>query len=227
MTADLELPASAEDAPPFIDDLDDAIVTGRLLDDDGMPDEWVQYVPANVGQAEDVARRLSVVARREAEVEQQYAVWRARIDGWRADELKRTRPAVELFTRWLEAFGLRERALRPKRATIPLPSAELRTTQKKEPVVVLVGDREDELLAWAREALTSEQYEQVVKTTEHVLISELRKVVAIDTTETSMTVDGTDEPIVEYRVVMPATGAIVPGVTVDAPSTTAKVVLTQ
>lgn len=218
MAADLALPTPSDDDPPIFDELDEAIMQGATL-----TANFVDYVPADLDEAERAARRLRRLDERRREVEQQYAVWKAQLDGWRADELARIMPAHGLFTRWLEVYGVRARANEPKRATFALPSAEISTRQEKSASIVV--DVEELVLEWARGALSSAQYEHVVRTTESVRISELRKIVEIVPQYADE--GGETDELVGYIVVDPNTGAVVPGVTVDPPSTTAKVKLTS
>lgn len=207
MAADLELPPSKDGAPPIINELDEAIMHGRAF---AVDPRFVEYVPATIGEAEEVARRLAILVRRKAEIDQQYKVWKAELDGWRTDELDRL-ASLPLYERWLEQYGLARRREEPKRATFALPSAKIATRQAKEATVEV--DVEEQVIAWAREALSSEDYERVVATTESVRISELRKLVNI--------AEGAEGEA--DRVVDPRSGAIVPGVVVSPASTTAKV----
>lgn len=219
MASDLELPVDAPNAPPFFDELDEAIAEGRMLGN-----EHADYVPENMDIADNAGRRLARLLARRDEIEQQYKVWKARMDGWRKDELARLQPGIDLYNRWLELYGLHERMLNPKRATFTLPSVEIKTRQEKAASVEL--EIEEAVIEWARTALNVDEFSRVVKTTEKVLISELRKLVKIKPVYDNEA-DLELREIVGYQVLDDRTGEIVPGVRVDPPETTASVHMTQ
>lgn len=231
-------PFALSDAPDFAAELDEAIITGTIAADV----EYARWVPTGIGQAEWAMLKLAALKAREREVTGKAREWAARIDEWFRAESERLAPGISFFDRALRAYAI-QRRIEAKEATSTLPSGYISTRTAKQPKVEL--DDEDAVVAWATEHLSSDVYDEVVKTTPKVLISELRKLVdvhealvgicvvchaAIDERSGGAwqhIVDQPDDhevaPTNGYRVVLRETGEVIPGLHVEPPTTTATV----
>lgn len=220
MADDVLPPALVDAAPAWEPQLDEALLLGGEW-----PEEAGRFRIDNVDLAEWAMRKLAALQRRIAEVGQQAKVWRARIDLWEDEEMRRVQPAAGFFEGALKEWAIEGRRAEPKRATWALPSGKVSTRQAKEPSVILaVDDTNEGLIEWLAGALSGEEYDKAVKTKPKVLVSELRKLVKINAQqgpELDEGVDGDRGTI--YTVVLISTGEVVPGVSVEMPSTTVTV----
>lgn len=218
MADDVLPPALVDDAPAWESELDEALLVGG-----DWPEEVSRFRIDSTGLAEWAMRKLAALARRANEVGQQAQVWRARIDLWESEELRRVQPAQGFFEGALKEWALEQRRADPKRATWALPSGKVSTRQAKEPSVILaVDDTSEALIEWLAGALSGEEYDAAVKTKPKVLISELRKLVKINKQDGPDVEEGGDRGVI-YTVVLASTGELVPGVSVELPSTTVTV----
>lgn len=100
----------------------------------------------------------------------------AKITAWHLAAMREPNRSAAFFRAHLEAWGVEQRELHPKVATIPLPSGAIATTTHKPAVQVL----DDEAVAeWAEATLPAMRADELVKLTTKVYIGELRKEVAI------------------------------------------------
>ena len=205
MTDDL-LPAELVDAPPFADELDEALLAGREL-----PPDVVPWKIETLNDAEWAARKLAALEDRASEVRRTHTAWMARIEENEEAELRRVQPGIEFFRGRLKEFALRRRRIeggKVRDATTHVPSAEV-STRQAAPKAVL--EDEAAFIVWAYDAITSDEYAEVVKTTEKVLIDALRKATSI------VERDG------EQVVVWSSTGIRVEGCAVEQAEPTATV----
>lgn len=212
--SDINLPARitiGEDAEPWMDELDEAILAGGDI-----PEEARRWKITGVETAEWAMAKLAKLREREAEVERQYKVWQARIDGWRYDELARISRPASFFEAHLMQWGIESRRADPKLATLHLPSGEVRTTAHKETGPKLVVEDAEKLAGWLLDNTDAGMFEQLVRTEHHPKISEIRKHVTADEVVTRSFATG--EPIEsEWRACWVETGEVIPGLTVEDP----------
>lgn len=144
------------------------------------PKEFEVWHITDTGGAEWAMRFAATLTSRVQEVKAQAKVWRSPIDMWEHDELRQIEPALHRFTVELEMYAV---AQRDDWGTtkLALPSGEVTTRRATKPSIDLDDEQEEALVAWAAEHLSGDEYETVVKTTTHVLISELRKLVELET----------------------------------------------
>lgn len=179
------------------------------------------------GAAEWAMRHLAAIDRERAAIAEQANLWYERIREWEGAEFDRLSPRAKFFVNRLSEYALRVRADDPKRATISLPSGKISTRAAKAPTVEI--EDEEAVLKWASGALTDEEYEQVVKVTTKVLISEIRARVTVDEVERTEQAGPDDATLawVDRRVVWKATGEVVPGLAAYVSETTATVTPAQ
>lgn len=177
MSSDLVIPpAMIPDAPEWQATLDAATLIG---DPKFWPSEFERWHITDTGSAEWAMRFVATLATREKEIRAQAKVWRAPIDLWQADQLRAIEPALHRFTVELEMFAVARRE-ETGETKLALPSGDVTTRRATKPSIDLDELEEDQLIAWAAEHLSGGEYEVVVKTEEHVLISELRKIVELE-----------------------------------------------
>jgi hypothetical protein len=172
-----------EDAPVDLDALDEYLATGPLADD---YDETAihpaivavhRWRPENSSDAEWAMERLAELEAQRRHLKDQADEWIAKVRHALDQQLKPIDARRLFFTGRLRDWGIRERAEDDRRKTIYLPSGEIATTRGTKPKVDIVDD--DEVVAWAAEALDAKRYDLVVKVSYEPLVSQLRKLVAI------------------------------------------------
>lgn len=171
-----DLPAELVAQPPAIaDELDEAILTGSLADDESPVRRWAIR---SLDEAEWAMRKLAALDGRAGEIADQSSVWYQRIREWETRERARIEPGVRFFTERLQRYALDRRALDERHnKTTFLPSGSIATRGSADPKVVV--DDEAVVIAWAKSTLDDSQREDVVKVEESVRVSELRKVVKV------------------------------------------------
>lgn len=191
--------------------LGDAVWTAdefALLDSPIVDADELARIARDLVTEEQAAWAMAEVARLErhaADVEMQAAAWQDRIDEWREQmTLPANRRALFLRER-LERYALACRAATGDK-TFRFPSGEITTTKGGDAFKAVVVD-EAQVLEWAASALSGGAYADVVKQSESVRVSELRKHVLVK--------DGADgAPVVIYD------GEIVPGLGTEPPNPT-------
>lgn len=160
--------------------------------------------------AEWAMARAAHAAERIRECEAQAAEWRQKIDDWLADVTCSERRDLAFFEGHLERYALDVRE-QTGRATLVLPSGQVRTRKAAAKIVVVDADALDDFAA-GEPSITIRKVSKMLLN-EHTEIVE-RKVgeMLVD--------DGTPEeafvaPIVERVVVLRSTGEVVPGVEVE------------
>lgn len=169
-------PALTPLEPGWQADLDAATLIG---DPKFWPREFEVWHITDDGGAEWAMRFAATLTARVQEVKAQAKVWRAPIDLWQADQLRALEPALHRFTVELEMYTV-DRREQTGETTLALPSGSVSTRRATKPSIDLNELEEEQLIAWAAENLSGGEYETVVKTVEHVLISELRKLVELE-----------------------------------------------
>lgn len=234
--------------PPL--DVVDAIDVDEIIEAEIAAEELIAadptYVPAKprfvvdgVGKADWAMRILNGAHKQRDGVREQAEAWRseirerlARVAAWEADQLREPERTIAFMSNHLERFAIAERERTDgKTKTIKLPSGKITTRRAEEPKVNIADP--DALLAWVKANVDADKIEQVVKTTESVLISEFRKLVTIEPQYQAVVDDDgglvhdTDgEVILEIVswVVIDEAGCPVDGVTIEHPHTEATVV---
>lgn len=233
MPATPDLPADLVGAVPFSDaEIDEALLVAQgIADGDAVDvdlvltdDAWTlgaddqrlnpfrRWRPTTLDEAEWAGRKLAAVEARAADIDQQEAVWVARVRLWAEDERRRIAGARWFFRDRLERFALDVRAADDRQKTVRLPSVEVLTRSAGAKVVVT---DEAAVLAWAR-SLPDEERAAVVKVKESVSLTGLREIVAVSENSDGGT-------ITTYLAVHTASGEIVPGLGVDPGGLTASV----
>lgn len=229
-----QIPAELAPGPaPFADEeLDEVLETGMLTDDQlEVVEEQLdaglvavhRWQVTDDGGAEWAMRMLAAIDAERAAIADQYAIWIEPIVAWRDEQLARLTPRRDFFAGHLERYALRVRAENPRRATISLPSGKVTTTAAQKPTVEIMD--EEAVLKWAGDSLPAEEYELAVKTTTKPQIVEIRRLVKVEERRIAHDPEHPEdfeEPTVEHVVVWASTGEIVPGLSADFRTTTAK-----
>lgn len=224
----------ARDEPEWVAELEDMLESGEqpVLELPPAAGDWTVQTQAD---AEMVMRHLVALTRRRKALTDQAAAWREPIDDWERDGLKRIDPGIEFWRAHLVRFARWYRATHPKEATIRVPSGSIATRKAPAPKVEVVDD--EAILAWALENLTTDQYEQAVKTEPQIRLTEFRGLLEVKPIEKPFCeecgasiqtaapagwehVDAADDddhparPVPGFEVLLAATGVEVPGVSV-------------
>ncbi len=179
--------------PEFIDDESEAVQRWQI---------------SGLDTADWAMRKLAETEQKRRVVIQQAQEWRNRIDAWLTAELSPLEARAAFFEYHLERYALAQREADPKAKSLRLPSGTVRTTSKGPKVIVA---DEEAVIEWAKSSL-GDRAASVVRTTERVMVGELKEVVRMVETE-----DG-------FYAAVSESGEVVPGVEVEPPSVSAKAV---
>lgn len=155
----------------------EAIAATLTTDEAYVPEVIRRFVVDDDSKAEWAMRHVAAVVEDRGRLQSQAEEWSERIAQWFAqrDQPLATREAF--FRSHLEQYALAVReASGGKTKSVTLPSGRVATTATGPKIVV---ESELELLSWVRENLEPDQVAVVIKTTEKVLVSELREAVVL------------------------------------------------
>lgn len=174
--------ADAEDAA-----LDAGALARDVLDTvrDGDGDELGRWQITDDGAAEWAMRHVVALNVERSQLAAQADEWVRRIRLWFDQAARPIDAKIGFFTSHLERYALRRRAEDPKVKTIALPSGRV-ATRASSPTVAVYD--EEQLLAWCKENLEPDEAATVIRTTEKVLVAELRHHVVLVEVPTSVVV---------------------------------------
>ncbi len=142
-----------------------------------VPEAITRFAVDDDGKAEWAMRHVARIVEERAGLAAQAEEWIDRITGWFEQRSKPLATREAFFRAHLERYALAVReASGGKTKSVTLPSGRIQTTSTKPKIVV---EDETELLAWVRDNLEPDQVSVVIKTTEKVLVSELRDAVVL------------------------------------------------
>ena len=197
------------DEPPWSDEeLDIATGPGASAAE---VERFAQIELVGTEQAQWAMATLARLTRLRDELKAQADAWHARIDAWYASADHPLAGRAAFIDDRLQRYGLAVRE-RSHVATVSLPSGAVQTRKRGEHVV---SDDDDVVVAFLHGLLDSGEitrleFDDAVKTTESLRISELRKLVRIVT-------------VGENQLVLFGDDQVVPGVHVEAEAVTATV----
>lgn len=170
---------------------------------ESIPDDGIEEWLDNDRTAESALRRLRRLTHKREELRAQCDAWTNEILEWWSGEDGPMAREVERLTTALEHYALATRS-RDDRKTVELPSGTLSTRQATDPIIDITDPKA--VIAWL-DAEDTGIPEDVVRREPKVLVSALRKHLAVHRTE-----DG-------EMFVTTAAGELVPGVEAREPET--------
>ncbi len=162
----------------------DAEVAAQLVDTmRALPPEEGGFRITDAALAEWALAHIVNIDREVDVFTEQRKEWEARIGLWFAQATRAHLARRAFFVHHLTGYAAEYRAEDPKHhKTLVLPSGAIKSTETKPKVVVAADkDAEDELIGWLGEHVPGDLYDTVVRTTEKVLLLELRKLCKVET----------------------------------------------
>lgn len=152
-------------APPVAEGEEDDGVVRYRINDDTTAEYW--------------ARVLSNANAETSVLKARAKVYRDRIARWFDGGTRRAGARAAFAKALLDDYAMRQRVrFGDQRATIHLPSGKIGTRQPKTPTVDVIDDKA--FMAWARENLTPDQWDECVKDQPEVKILGIRKLVTTE-----------------------------------------------
>lgn len=193
--------------PSFLDAREDEVRREQREDFLAADDAIIERHPwriSDLGDAEYAMRIYAESMRRVTRQRDQAKRWHQQIEEWLDRSTKDDRSRANRMSARLLSYAIAEREADPDRATIILPSGSLPTTFRRDPVIGIAD--KDAVLEWAKAS-----HPDLIRYTPDVLVTTLRAAVQIVSRD-------------EGHVVVDGDGVEVPGVEIDPPSITARVV---
>ncbi len=215
--------------PAYLLDDDETTEVQALIDEEARLDEY--QLEANrwhidgIKTAEWAMRHVRGATKQLAGIHEQAEAFRdelrtklAMVDDWEANLSREPRRKIDFFGHHLEIYTAAiRRESEGKVKTLALPSGKVTTREASEPAIEIVEgvDAMRSLVAWVKANLPDGDAETVIKTTEKVLISELRRYLRIT--------KASDEPDAPDVVLGPGDEPV-PSVVIRYPEMTLKVI---